>query len=380
MRLTVAQLAERLGAELSGDGSGWISNVNAVETAGENDVTFVKDPERYGVRSGTLSDAGHRAGLGKSHAGAVIVAGRIEGLSRPQLIVKNVDAALIKALGIFAPELTPLERTRQPFSTGQGGFLTGLKAPAEGIDPSAKLGRDVKIAKGVSIGAAVVVNDGARIGPNSVIASGCRIGENSKVGKNCRLDSNVVIYHNCTIGNNVVIQANSTIGSVGFGYCFIDGAHKLIPHNGGVVIEDFVEIGANCCVDRAKFGNTIIGAGTKIDNLVQIAHNVVIGKACLIAGQAGISGSCRLGDGVVLAGQAGLVDHIEIGDGAMVGAQSAVINDVGAGEKVFGSPAIGHREALRVVGLTRRLPKLAEQLRRLSKKVEELEAAKDDKE
>ena len=358
MRLTVAQLAERIGAELSGNGSGQISAVSVVETAGENDVTFVKDPERYGVRSGTLSDAGHRAGLGKSRAGAVVVAGRIKGLSRPQLIVRNVDAALIKALDIFAPE---------------------LKAPAEGIDPTAKLGQDVKIAEGVSIGAAVVVDDGARIGPNSVIASGCRIGENSKVGENCRLDSNVVVYHNCTIGNNVVIQANSTIGSVGFGYCFIDGAHKLIPHNGGVVIEDFVEIGANCCIDRAKFGNTIIGAGTKIDNLVQIAHNVVIGKACLIAGQVGISGSCRLGDGVVLAGQAGLIDHIEIGDGAMVGAQSGVINDVGAGEKVFGMPAIDRREALRVVGLTKRLPRMAERLRRLSKRVEELEAAKDDK-
>jgi UDP-3-O-[3-hydroxymyristoyl] glucosamine N-acyltransferase len=279
-------------------------------------------------------------------------------LAKPQLIVKNVDAALIETLNVFAPK---------------------LKAASEGIDPTAKVGQNVKIAKGVSAGAGVVIDDGAAIGENSVIAGGCKIGENSKLGKNCRLDSNVVVYHNCTIGNNVIIQANSTIGSTGFGYSFIDGSHKLIPHNGGVVIEDFVEIGANCCVDRAKFGNTIIGAGTKIDNLVQIAHNVVIGKCCLIAGQVGISGSCKIGDGVVLAGQVGLVDNIEMGDGAMVGAQSGVTRNVTAGEKIFGSPASEKTEALRIIGLTRRLPEMVESLKQLHKRIERLEAAKDDK-
>ena len=345
MRLTVAQLAERIGAELVGDGSGQISAVGAVKAAGESDVTFITSDK-------------HIPRLKKSHVGAVIVARRIEGLARPQLIVKNVDAALIETLNVFAPK---------------------LRAAAEGIDPTAKVGQNVKIAKGVSVGAGVAIEDGVEIGEDSVIASGCKIGENSKLGKNCRLDSNVVVYHNCTIGNNVVIQANSTIGSTGFGYSFIDGSHKLIPHNGGVVIEDFVEIGANSCVDRAKFGNTIIGAGTKIDNLVQIAHNVVIGKCCLIAGQVGISGSCKLGDGVVLAGQVGLVDNIEIGDGVMVGAQSGVYHSVEAGQQIFGSPAIEKTEALRIVGLTRRLPKLAELVKQLRKRIERLEAAKDDK-
>jgi len=237
----------------------------------------------------------------------------------------------------------------------------------------------VKIAKGVSVGAGVVIDDGVEIGENTVISSGCKIGENTKVGGDCRFDSNVVVYHNCRIGNNVIIQANSTIGSTGFGYSFIDGAHKLIPHNGRVVIEDFVEIGANCCVDRAKFGETVIGAGTKMDNLVQIGHNVVIGKCCLIAGLVGISGSCRIGDGVVLAGQVGMADHVEIGDGAAVGAQSGVSSNVGAGEKVVGSPAIELREGLRVMGLTVRLPKLAKQLRQLSARMKKLEAAKDNK-
>ncbi len=178
----------------------------------------------------------------------------------------------------------------------------------------------------------------------------------------------------------MVIQANSTIGSTGFGYSFIGGSHKLIPHNGGVAIEDFVEIGANCCIDRAKFGNTIIGAGTKIDNLVQIAHNVVIGKCCLIAAQAGISGSCKLGDGVVLGGQVGLADNIEIGDGTMIGAQSGVHDSIAAGQQFAGSPAIERREAFRILCLTRRLPKMAEQLKQLSKRMERLEAAEDDKE
>jgi UDP-3-O-[3-hydroxymyristoyl] glucosamine N-acyltransferase len=345
MKLTVAQLAERIGAELVGDGCGQIIAVGAVEAAGEDDVTFITNDR-------------HIPRLKKSHVGAVIVARRIEGLAKPQLIVKNVDAALIETLNVFAPK---------------------LKAVAEGIDPTAKVGQNVKIDKGVSIGAGVVIDDGVEISENSVIASGCKIGENSKLGKNCRLDSNVVVYHNCTIGNNVIIQANSTIGSTGFGYSFIDGSHKLIPHNGGVVIEDFVEIGANCCVDRAKFGNTIIGAGTKIDNLVQIAHNVVIGKCCLIAGQVGISGSCKIGDGVVLAGQVGLADNIEIGNGVMVGARSAIMSNVAAGKKMFGYPAIEKTEALRVVGLTRRLPKLAESLKQLHKRIEGLEAAKDDK-
>ena len=226
----------------------------------------------------------------------------------------------------------------------------------------------------------MIIDDGVEIGENSIIGSGCKIGQNVKIGKNCRLDSNIVIYHNCRLGNNIIIQSNSTIGSTGFGYYFIDGAHRFIPHNGGVIIEDFVEIGANCCIDRAKFGNTIVGAGTKIDNLVQIAHNVIIGKCCLIAAQAGISGSTKLGDGVVMGGQSGLRDNIEIGQGVMVGASAGVINNVPAGQKLAWTPALEWKEAMRVMVLMRRLPKLNEQLKQLSKKVEKLEAAENNKE
>ncbi len=348
MNLTVAQLAERLGAELVGDTidtGKQIRAVGPVDAAGDNEVTFV-------------ADAKHKAAISRSHAGAVIVSEHLDGLDKPQLIVRNVNEALIETLSIFAPK---------------------LKAPTEGVDPSARLAKSVRIVEGVSIGAGVVIDDGVEIGQNCIVDSGCKIGENSKLGKNCRLDSNVVIYHNCCLGDNVIVQANSTIGSTGFGYSLIDGAHKLIPHIGGVVIEDFVEIGANCCIDRAKFGNTIVGAGTKIDNLVQIAHNVIIGKCCLIAAFAGISGSCRLGDGVVLAGQVGMADNIEIGDGTMVGAQSGVMGNVPAGQKLAWTPAIERKKAMRIVNLLLRLPEFNKQLKELSNRIESLEAAENDK-
>lgn len=348
MELTVAQLAERLDAELAGgadDTDRQITAVCPIEAAGENEVTFMTDDK-------------YKAALEKSRAGAVIVSAHIEGLDKPQLIVKNVNSALIETLSAFAPQ---------------------LRAATEGVDPTARIADSARIAEGVSIGPYVVIDEGVEIGQNSIIAAGCKIGENSKIGANSRIDSNVVIYHNCRLGKHVIVQANSTIGSTGFGYSFIDGAHQLIPHNGGVVIEDFVHIGSNCCVDRAKFANTIIGAGTKIDNLVQVAHNVVIGKCCLIAALSGLSGSCKLGDGVVLAGQVGVGNNIKIGDGAMVAAQAGVIGDVPAGQKMAWTPAIKARDAFRLVTLTMRLPKMAEQLKKLTKRTEELEAAEDDK-
>jgi UDP-3-O-[3-hydroxymyristoyl] glucosamine N-acyltransferase len=348
MEVTIKQLAERIGAELvaqAGDGDKLITAVRPIEAADETDVTFVTGDK-------------HKAALGRSHAGAILVSAPLKTLSKPQLIVKNVNAALIEVLTLFAPKLKP---------------------PAEGIDPTAKLGDRVTIAESVCIGAGVVIEDGAQIGHHSIIASGCTIGENTKIGAHCRLDSNVVIYHNCCLGNCVIVQANATIGSTGFGYSFIDGAHRLIPHNGGVVIEDCVEIGANTCIDRAKFGNTLIGAGTKIDNLVQVAHNVIIGKCCLIAAQVGISGSCTLGDGIVLAGQVGLADNIKIGDGTMVGAQAGVMNSIPAGKKMAWSPAIDRKEAMRTIGLIMRLPKITEELKQLGKRIEKLEAAEDDK-
>jgi UDP-3-O-[3-hydroxymyristoyl] glucosamine N-acyltransferase len=344
--ITVAELAERIGAELIGEGSGCVTAVGPIEASSETDVTFVADGKRAPL-------------LSKSKAAAAIVNKQFTDYTKPQLVVANVNTALIEALKIFAPK---------------------LRTPKSGIAPSAVVGENVELADSASIGACAVIADNAQIGKNSVIAAGCVIGENSVIGNNCRLDSNVVVHHNCSIGNNVIIQSNTTIGSTGFGYTLLNNTHQLIPHNGGVVIEDFVEIGANCCVDRAKFGNTVIGAGTKVDNLVQIAHNVVIGKCCLIVGQAGIAGSSKLGDGVVLAGQVGIVDNVEIGSGTIVGAQAGVMRDTPPGKKVMGSPAIDYTEEIRLIALRTRLPKMVEQLKQLAKRVEFLETSKNNKE
>ena len=344
MEIAISELAKRLEAELIGDGRGVVRSIGPVGSADQTTLTF-------------LAGDKHLAELKKSSAGAVIVNKAIEGLSQSQLLVKNVNAALIEALKIFAPKLQPA---------------------TPGVDSTAKVAAGVKIGKNVSIGPFAVIDGGVELGDDTIIASGCKIGQNTKIGRATRLDCNVVVYHNCTIGNNVIIQANTTIGSVGFGYSFIDGAHRLIPHNGVVVIEDYVEIGANSCVDRAKFGATRIGAGTKIDNLVQIAHNVIIGKCCLIAGQAGVAGSSKLGDGVVLGGQVAVSDNIEIGDGVMVGGQAGVISNVPPGKQLAWSPAIDRKEAFRAFAGIMRLPTIMEQVKTLSARVEKLETAKDD--
>lgn len=345
MKMTVKQLAQHLDAELFGCGSAIINAVGAVKLAGSNEVTFITDKK-------------YIPAIGESDAAAVIVNSEIKELDKPQLVVPDVNAALIKALTVFAPTLKP--------------------APL-GVDKTAKVAENVKIGVRASVGPGAVIEDNAVIGDDCVIGSGCKIGQNSILGKNCRLDPNVVIYHNCTLGNNVIIQANTSIGATGFGYAFIDNAHRLIPHNGGVVIEDFVEIGANSSVDRAKFGQTLIGAGTKIDNLVQIAHNVIIGKCCLIAALVGIAGSVRIGNGVVIAGQVGITDNVQIEDHVIIAARAVVTSKAKAGQVLLGFPAADRKETLKVMALTRRLPNFFDQLKNLTARVKELEAAENNK-
>jgi UDP-3-O-[3-hydroxymyristoyl] glucosamine N-acyltransferase len=225
----------------------------------------------------------------------------------------------------------------------------------------------------------VLIDKGVTIGDNTVIEAGCKIGENARIGNNCRLDKNIVVYHNCTIGNNVLIQANTTIGSIGFGYYFVNGKHELIPHNGTVVIEDFVDIGANVCIDRAKFGSTLVAAGTKMDNLVQIAHNVKIGKCCLIAAQVGIAGSSIIGDGAVFGGQAGIADNINVGTKAMIGAKTGVLSDIKPSQKVFGTPAKNFRDFVRDWKTLENISKTKKKIDDLLKRIERLEAAENNK-
>jgi UDP-3-O-[3-hydroxymyristoyl] glucosamine N-acyltransferase len=340
-RYTVAYLAEIAKAQLIGSGNAQVCRAAPFESAGAGCITFA-------INEKLLEN------IAECKAAAVIVGKKVDS-PVPLLIVDNVERALIAILKEFMPR---------------------LDKPAAGIHKSAVVEEGDLIDKTASIGPLACIKKGVKIGSQTVIGAGCKIGENSIVGTDCRIEDNTVIYHNCNIANNCIIGANSTIGATGFGYYFIDGQHKLIPHTGGVIIEDCVEIGANSCVDRAKFGNTIIGAGTKIDNLVQIAHNVVIGKCCLVAGQVGVAGSSRLGNGVVLAAQVGIKDHITIGDRTQIGAQAGVMNDIGSNKQVIGSPAINIKAFFRQVLLEQKLPEMSKQLKQLIKRVEELEASK----
>jgi UDP-3-O-[3-hydroxymyristoyl] glucosamine N-acyltransferase len=344
IQIYLSDLAQKLDAQLLGDGTAYIRGVNTIQDAGPGEVCF-------------LSSEKHADKLKTSRAGAILTRRPIADCPMAQLVVANVDKALIAVMMMFAPPLTQQK----------GVHSSAVVEPDAQLDPTASIGPGAYIGHNVKIGARTA------IGPN------CSIGENTTIGADCRIDANVAVYHNCKIGNFCVIQANTTIGSVGFGYSFIDGRHQLIPHNGGVILEDGVEIGSNTCVDRAKFGNTTIGAGTKIDNQVQIAHNAIIGKACLLAGGSGVSGSTRLGDGVIMAARSGTSDNVTIGDGAVAGGLAAVFDDVAPGQKVWGNPAIEMSAQLKSVAIFKKLPELAKALKNLSKRVEQLEAAKNDK-
>lgn len=335
MQITTGRLAAKLGATMAGCGSNVIFGVSGIESATMHEITFAAEQKCL-------------AKLSKCQAGAVITNQFVKNLKIPQLIVISVEKTLIRTLELFAPS---------------------YPSPPEYIDPSANIGENVRLGNCISIGPCVVIEDNCEIGDNTIISAGCTIGRNSKVGANCRLDPNVTIYYDCHIGNNVILQAGVVIGSSGFGYYHFDGVHNYIPHIGTVVIEDFVEIGANTCVDRAKFEATRIGAGTKIDNLVQIGHNTVIGKCCLIAGMAGISGSCKIGDGVTVGGQVGVSDHVNIGSKSMIAGRAAIMRDVPPNKKFFGYPARESRQAMKTLSLVEHLPELYDRVRQTEKEI-----------
>lgn len=338
MNTDITALAKHLGATLIGSGTVQVNGISGIEFATPDKITFLSEDKYLGM-------------LKNSHAGAILAPHPIDNLKIPQLVVNDINRSILKILEYFAPHY-PL--------------------PAPGIDPSARVHGSVKLDKGVSVGAYTVIEKGVIIDEDTIIGDGCKIGCNCKIGKNCRIDSHVVIYHDCCIGNHVILQANTVIGSVGFGYLYLDGRHQLVPHIGNVIIEDFVEIGANCCVDRAKFDSTRIGAGTKFDNLVQIGHNVTIGRCCLIIALTGIGGSCHIGDGVIVAGQVGICEHVNVGDGSLIGAKSLVTGNVESGAKVFGIPAYEKTQSLRAIGLTKRLPELFSSIRTIERSLKDI--------
>jgi len=214
-----------------------------------------------------------------------------------------------------------------------------------------------------------VVEEGVRIGSGSVIQPGCFLGKGSRIGKNCLLHPRVTILQGCQIGNNVVIHSGVVIGSDGFGFAREEGVYKKIPQAGNVVIEDEVEIGANVTIDRATMGSTVIGRGTKIDNLVQVGHNVTIGENTVIAAQVGISGSVKIGKGCTLAGQVGIAGHLEIGDNVTIAAQSGIHKSLPEGITVLGYPAREIQKERRIMAIVGKLPDLVKKIRKLEEQV-----------
>jgi UDP-3-O-[3-hydroxymyristoyl] glucosamine N-acyltransferase len=334
MKLTVQALAQRLNAQVEGDANTLITGISSIEFAQQGDVVFAESP-RY------LRLAEHCA------ASAVIVWQDAPSIGKPLLRVDSPRQAFLEALRIFAPE------PQHP----------------QGIDLNAVISPDADLAEDVAIGAGCVIEAGARIGQGSVLYPLCYIGRDVQIGEQCILYPNVTLMHGVKLGNRVIVHSGAVIGADGFGYVTVDGVHHKVPHIGTVEVGDDVEIGANVCIDRAKTGVTRIGSGTKIDNLVHIAHNVQVGENCLLVAQVGIAGSSQLGRYVVLAGQVGVTDHVSIGDGAIVAAQSGVAGNLPGGQRYFGSPAREHAKQLRVMAFASRLPELFERVRELERKL-----------
>jgi len=238
------------------------------------------------------------------------------------------------------------------------------------IDPTAMIAEDVLLGEKVDIGPYVVIGRGVTIGNKTVIGANTVIGEQVSIGEDCRIYPNVTIYQESEIGNRVFLHAGAVIGMDGFGYLQVEGEHNKINHIGRVIIEDEVEIGANSCIDRATFGVTRIGTGTKIDNLVQIGHNCRLGKNVILCAQVGLAGNTEVGNNVFLAGQVGAAGHLKINDGAMVGAQSGISSDVPAGKKYFGTPAIEASLQKRIIVALRRLPEILSFFNKLVRKQE----------
>jgi UDP-3-O-[3-hydroxymyristoyl] glucosamine N-acyltransferase len=336
--INLQQLAALVGGQLAFTGahSVWIRGVASVDDAGPEDVTFLGNPK-------------YLAGLRASRAAAALVPEDFSEEVPPVLIrTANPSLAFAKLVEYFTP--TPVEF-------------------APGIHPKAFVSAGAEVSHEASVQPFAVVEEGASVGAGTTVGAHGYVGRGARIGRNCFLHPRVTVAHGCVLGDRVVLHSGVVVGSDGFGFENQAGRHVKIPQVGIVQIDDDVEIGANTSLDRARFGRTWIKAGTKIDNLVQIAHNVVVGENCLIVAQTGISGSTRLGDSVTLAGQVGVVGHIEIASGVVVSAQSGVSKTLRVPGLYMGSPALPAVEYREQVAHLRRLEKLADRVRSLERKV-----------
>ncbi|MFB3819929.1 MAG: UDP-3-O-(3-hydroxymyristoyl)glucosamine N-acyltransferase [Candidatus Methylomirabilales bacterium] len=337
--MRLGELAERLGCRLEGDASLEVQGLSSLEGAGPQDLTFV-------------TDARHLARLPASKAAAVIAGEAWPGVDRPALRTPNPLLAFARALALFhpAPPVMP------------------------GIHPSAVVAADARVAPTAGVGPLCVVCPGASVGPGSLLEAQVFVGPGVRVGADCRLYAHVTLREGTRVGDRVIIHSGAVLGADGFGYARDGARHAKIPQVGRVVVEDDVEIGANTAIDRATLGETRVGRGAKIDNLVQIAHNVSVGPDAILVAQVGIAGSASIGARAVLAGQVGVVDHVKIGDEAIVGAQAGVNKDVPDKALVLGSPAVPHLEAKRQFAAIARLPLLRKAVTALEERLARLEA------
>jgi len=339
MTHTLGELAAFLGGELRGPADLPIEGIAPIEQATPREITFITQK-----RFARLVD--------QSRAGAFIVSPEYAGLSRPLIIVPHSYLAYARVAALFAPPLA-----RWP-----------------GISDLACLGPKVTLGQEVSIAPLVFIGSGAHLGDRVTVMPGCVIGEEVRIGADTLIYPNVTIRERCTVGERCIIHSGAVIGSDGFGFVPGEAGPVKIPQLGKVIIEDDVEIGANCAIDRGALGATRVGRGVKMDNLVHLAHNVEVGEYSFLVAQVGVSGSTKLGKRVALAGQVGVVGHIELGDGVQVGAQSGVHRSIPPGQTVSGYPARPQREWLQIMGHLPRLPEIYQRLKRLEQDLSELTA------
>jgi len=360
--MKLRDIARMLHAEVEGDDALDIRRVAKIEEAREGDISFVANPKYARFLASTSASA---VIVGRNLAAPV----RSSPTDKPRLPVQGTEAGegALPALIRVDDPYTSFLFVLQAFNPPQPPLPPGIHVTAV-IDPSVQMGHDVRV------GAHVVVGAGSRIGDGTMLSHNVVVGSDVEIGAGTLLYPNVAVREGCRIGARVIVQPGAVIGSDGFGFAPLpDGSYKKIPQLGIVVIEDDVEIGANCTIDRATMGETRIGKGTKLDNLIQVAHNVVIAEHTVIAAQTGISGSTKIGSHCMIGGQVGFTGHIEIADGTKIGAQSGVHRSVTEkGTTIFGYPAYPQRQALRIMGAFPQLPDLLATVRELKEEIEQL--------
>jgi UDP-3-O-[3-hydroxymyristoyl] glucosamine N-acyltransferase len=335
------ELAERLECRLEGDGELDVTRVSGIQEAQPGDVTFLANPK-------------YEKALASTNASAVILKEDAPAARCAMLRARDPYLAFARAVGLFAP----------------------VSLPAPGVHTMAAIAADAQLGSGVSVGPFVAIGEGARIGDRTVIYPNVTIGAGACIGSDCTIHSNVSVRERCVVGNRVILQNGVVIGGDGYGFVRRgDGTHEKIPQVAEVVIEDDVELGANTTIDRPAVGETRVKAGAKIDNLVQIAHGVTVGRNVLMAAQVGIAGSTDIEDDVVFGGQVGVGGHLTIGRGAIAVGQSGITNSLDAGAFVAGYPAIDSREWRKASVLFRRLPEMKRRIEQLEARVAELTRA-----